>query len=546
MKMHNRHYFFFCSMIVVLFSVFTPAVNSVNAAPVIHPLPSGIDSGASSAYTTAAGVQFSADYARSGGIVRRSSGEINNTQDDTLYRTRVVAPIGQSVTYHLEAPQGVTQLDISGHFNEHFHEGPGARLIDVEVRCPGSAEPWNSGVMVEEDLDIFAEAGGRNSALVRHWGRVDISGGEVEITLTASAASPDDALISAIEFAGPPPAIASPPSGIDSGASSAYTTAAGIQFSADYARSGGIVRSSSGEVHNTDDDTLYLSRVVAPIGQSVTYRLAAPQGATELDISGHFNEHFHEGPGARLIDVEVRCPGSAEPWNSGVMVEEDLDIFAEAGGRNSALVRDWGRVDISGGEVEITLTASAASPDDALISAIEFAGPPPAIASPPSGIDSGASSAYTTAAGIQFSADYARSGGIVRSSSGEVHNTDDDTLYLTRVVAPLGQSVTYHLAAPQGVTELNISGHFNEHFRDSPGARLIDVEVRCPGSPEPWNSGVMVEEELDIFIEAGGRNNALVRDWGRVDISGGEVEITLTASDTSPDAALISAIEFAN
>ena len=91
-----------------------------------------------------------------------------------------------------------------------------------------------------------------------------------------------------------------------------------------------------------------------------------------MQIFGYFNEHYHQSAGARLIDVMIRCPGSGEPWNSGVMVEDGLDIFSAAGGRNRALVRDWGDVDVSGGEVEITLSPNSDSPDAALISAIEF------------------------------------------------------------------------------------------------------------------------------------------------------------------------------
>ena len=433
-------------------------------------------------------------------------------------------------------------MQIFGHFNEHYHQSAGARLIDVMIRCPGSGEPWNSGVMVEDGLDIFSAAGGRNTALVRDWGIVDVSGGEVEITLSPNSASPDAALISAIEFKGID-RIPNLPSGIDSGAQTAYTTVGGVSFESDYGRTGGISRTSTGEIHNTDDDTLYHSRIVAPLGQVVTYRVSPPSGVSEMRILGHFNEHYHQSAGARLIDVMIRCPGSSEPWNSGVIVEDGLDIFSEAGGRNTALVRDWGIVDVSGGEVEITLSANSDSPDAAMISAIEFKNID-RIPNLPGGIDSGAQTNYTTLDGITFESDYGRTGGISRTSTGEILNSDDDTLYHSRIVASLGQEVTYRVFPPSGVTEMRIFGHFNEHYHQSAGARLIDVMIRCPGSGEPWNSGVMVEDGLDIFSAAGGRNTALMRDWGVVDVSGGEVEITLSPNSASPDAALISAIEF--
>jgi hypothetical protein len=371
MTNHKRLYIYFCSAILTFF-LFPVLTVLIAAADDMPGFPGGIDSGASSAYTTTDGVTFEADYGRTGGIVRSSSGEIRNTENDTLYHSRVVAPIGEVVTYLVTPPNGVAQMDIIGHFNEHYHQRAGARLIDVTIRCPGSAEPWNTGVKVESELDVFSEAGGANTALMRNWGLVDVSGGQVEIMLSASATSPDAALISAIEFADPPPII-SLPGGIDSGASSAYTTADSVTFEADYGRTGGIVRRSSGEILNTENDTLYHSRVVAPIREVVTYLVTAPNGVTQMDIIGHFNEHYHQRAGARLIDVTIRCPGSAEPWNTGVKVESELDVFSEAGGKNTALMRNWGPVDVSGGQVEIMLSASATSPDAALISAIEFA-----------------------------------------------------------------------------------------------------------------------------------------------------------------------------
>jgi hypothetical protein len=371
MRGYNNRSIYIVFILFFIFCIWTSKAEYAEAAPGIPGLPGGINSGAQTTYTTADGVSFESDYGRTGGLSRTSTGQILNTEDDTLYHSRIVAPIGQNVTYRISPPTGVTEMQILGHFNEHYHQSAGARLIDVMIRCPGSGGPWNSGVMVENGLDIFSEVGGRNTALVRDWGIVDVSGGEVEITLAANSASPDAALISAIEFKSID-RIPNLPGGIDSGAQTAYTTAGGVSFESDYGRSGGISRTSTGQILDTDDDTLYHSRIVAPLGQKVTYRVSPPPGVTEMRILGHFNEHYYQSAGARLIDVMIRCPGSGDPWNSGVMVENGLDVFSAAGGRNTALVRDWGVVDVSGGEVEIILSPNSASPDAALISAIEF------------------------------------------------------------------------------------------------------------------------------------------------------------------------------
>ncbi len=376
MKTHQKkRSFHFYSLVLTIFLFSTLGIQIANAASVIPGLPGGIDSGASNAYTTAAGVTFEADYGRTGGVVRRSSGDIQYSEDDTLYHSRVVAPVGSQIIYRITPPRGVTQMQIFGHFNEHYHQSAGRRLVDVTIRCPGSDSAWNSGMRVEQGLDIFDRVGGRNRALVRNWGTADVSGGEVEITISASAASPDAALISALEFVAvgyTVPQIPNLPGGINSGASAAVTTAAGVGFEADYGRTGGIVRNATGAIAGTQDDTLYHSRVVAPLGNQVTYLVVPPLGATRMQVIGHFNEHYHQRAGNRLIDVNIRCPGSAEPWNTGVMSERALDIYAEAGGKNRALVRNWGSVDVSGGELEITISASANGPDAALINAIEF------------------------------------------------------------------------------------------------------------------------------------------------------------------------------
>jgi hypothetical protein len=367
----RRYHYFYFAILMFLFVLLLKA----ESAKAAFNLPGGIDSGASTSYTTVEGVTFEADYGRSGGIARTSSGDIAGTEDDDLYHSRVVARTGTQFSYRITPSAGVTKMQIIGHFNEHYHKTANARLIDVFIRCAGSAEPWNTGKMVEEELDIFSAAGNANTALLRNWGTVDVSGGEVEIIISASSTSPDAALICAIEFAEVSPDISDIqglPTGIDAGASTSYTNAQGVTFEADYGRSGGIVRTSSGEIAGTEDDTLYHSRVVAQIGSQITYRITPPSDLTEMQIKGHFNEHYHQSADARLIDVTIRCLGSSEPWNTGKIVEEELDIFSKAGGTNKALVRDWGTVDVSGGEVEIIISASSISPDAALISALEF------------------------------------------------------------------------------------------------------------------------------------------------------------------------------
>ena len=386
MKHYKGRSIYCCGVILAVFFYLTLQVSPAGAAADIPHFPGGINTGGVNAFTSTGGTPFEADYGRTGGVARASSGEILNTDNDLLYHSRMVARRGEDVIYRLTPPEGITAMQILGHFNEHFHQSAGARLIDVQIRCPGSSDPWNTGVMAEQALDIYQITGNKNAALVRNWGEVDVSGGEIEIILSASSASPDAALISAIEFAtvippSPQISISELPSGIDSGASMAYTTHNGVPFEADEGSSNGMARNSSGEILGTDDDPFYHSRLVVPPGASMTYRITPPEEVTKMQILGHFNEHFHQSAGKRLINVFISCPGSIDPYHSGVRVEKDLDIFSEAGGRNTALVRNWGIFDVSGDLVEVAIWASSAeSSAAAMISAIEFA----AVQEPPS------------------------------------------------------------------------------------------------------------------------------------------------------------------
>jgi|GEM_PF-4784649 len=140
-----------------------------------------IESGSSDSYTDSAGNVWSADTgATGGGKADRGSIAIGNTSDPRIYQTE---------------RWGVTRYDIPVYNGDytvklHFAEtytgitGSGQRVFDVNVE----------GVTID-DLDVYAEAGGRDIALVK---TVDItvSDGEVDITFTAQT---DSAMISGIE-----------------------------------------------------------------------------------------------------------------------------------------------------------------------------------------------------------------------------------------------------------------------------------------------------------------------------------------------------------
>jgi hypothetical protein len=135
-----------------------PAVTSIPSGP-STPKPTPIvealriEAGSSSQYADTAGNVWRADRGfLDGNTVDRGAIEIANTQDDRVYQTERYGMSG----YAVNLANGSYTVRL--HFAETYSgiTGPGQRVFSVNVE----------GIAIN-NLDIFAEAGGRNRALVK-------------------------------------------------------------------------------------------------------------------------------------------------------------------------------------------------------------------------------------------------------------------------------------------------------------------------------------------------------------------------------------------
>ncbi len=121
------------------------------------PVPLRIEAGSTTAYTDGLGQTWVADhsYGPGGGIVDRGAIEIANTVDDRLYQTE---RWGLS-SYAILLANGTYEVKL--HFAETYPgiTAAGQRVFSVSAEGVIPAA-WNQ-------IDIFAEAGGRNTALVK-------------------------------------------------------------------------------------------------------------------------------------------------------------------------------------------------------------------------------------------------------------------------------------------------------------------------------------------------------------------------------------------
>jgi hypothetical protein len=140
-----------------------------------------IEAGGSASFTGTGGRVWSQDRGFSGGsTVDRGSIPIANTDDDRLYQTERYSMSGYAFT----VPNGTYTVNL--HFAETYSgiTARGQRVFDVNVEGRSIA-----------NLDVFAETGGRNRALVRSVS-APVSDGQLNINFTPRVQS---AMINAIE-----------------------------------------------------------------------------------------------------------------------------------------------------------------------------------------------------------------------------------------------------------------------------------------------------------------------------------------------------------
>jgi endoglucanase len=294
-------------------------------------LPLRIEAGGSASFTGTGGLVWSQDQGFSGGSTAdRGNISIANTDDDKLYQTERYGMSG----YALNLPNGTYTVKL--HFAETYSSitAKGQRVFDVNVE--------GKDIL---NLDVFAEAGGSNRALVKSV-TATVTDGQLNLKFTPKVQT---AIIDAIEILPSQPTIR-----IEAGGSASFTGTGGLVWSQDQGFSGGSTADRGNiSIANTDDDKLYQTERYGMSG----YALNLPNGTYTVKL--HFAETYSSitAKGQRVFDVNVE--------GKDIL---NLDVFAEAGGSNRALVKSV-TATVTDGQLNLKFTPKVQT---AIIDAIEI------------------------------------------------------------------------------------------------------------------------------------------------------------------------------
>ena len=278
------------------------------------------------------------------------------------------------------------QLDI-----EFMHQVENPIVAAIEIISSGGGTPDTSPPTVPQN--VTAAAVGATRLDVSWDASADVGGGVVAgynvyradigllATLTGTsysdtsvvASTTYDYTVSAFDNAAPanesaqsaPPATATtaPPGALEirvNAGGSQYTDTVGKVWSADTGFNTGRLSSTTADILGTTDDPLYqLQRFDGKSLPELTYSFAVPNGDYAINL--HFAENYAGafGAGLRVFDVLAE----------GALALDDVDIFSEAGGANSPLVRTIPLVAVSDGQLNIQFIHGVQNP---LVGAIEI------------------------------------------------------------------------------------------------------------------------------------------------------------------------------
>ncbi|MEZ4701481.1 MAG: malectin domain-containing carbohydrate-binding protein [Rhodothermales bacterium] len=258
------------------------------------------------------------------------SREIAGTEEDDLFRTeRITNDDGLPFGYSIPVPQnGIYSVRL--HFAETAFTVAGRRIFDVAVE----------GTTVLDDYDIFASAGGANTAITETILNIAVNDDTLNVVFSAVV---ERAKINAIEVFGDFDPI-SIPFGIN--VAGPALTVSDVPFVEDpgYYFLEGQISTDNLPIANTTADLLYQSERFANTLRFVLP--GVPQGVYSLEL--HFSESFFDTAGQRLMDIVVE----------GDTLITDFDIVGTAGALNTAVIQELEGVSIIDGILNITFVRS--------------------------------------------------------------------------------------------------------------------------------------------------------------------------------------------
>jgi gluconolactonase len=284
-----------------------------------------IRAGSTEAFTDPDGNTWLPDQGFEGGdVIERAGLEIENTENDELYRSERYSM--ESFSYAV--PNG--KYEVKLHFAETFEGiyGDGERVFSFTVNGKEF-----------KDFDVWAKAGGGLKAYVETV-PVDVTDGKVTIKFTYNIENPQ---INGIEII----PLKANAVRINVGSSEAFTDAKGNEWLPDQGFEGGDVIERAGlDIENTENDELYRSERYSM--ESFSYE--EPNGKYEVKL--HFAETFEGiyGEGERVFSFTVNGKEF-----------KDFDVWAKAGGGLKAYVETV-PVDVTDGKVTIKFDYNIENP----------------------------------------------------------------------------------------------------------------------------------------------------------------------------------------
>jgi len=284
---------------------------------------------------------YLADAGFTGGTTATSADPINtssvtNPAPQTVYDTERYG----NFTYTVPGLTAGANYTVRLHFAEFYWNAVGQRVFNVLI----------NGVQVLTNFDILATAGGKDIAIIRQFTATANSSGRIIIQFTTVV---DNAKLSGLEILGTPNQVHLV-TAIDAGGGAAGTYLADANFTGGRAYSNADPINTSG-VTNPAPQAVYDSERVG----NFTYTIPGLTAGVSYTVRLHFAEIYWNAAGLRSFNVLI----------NGAQVLTNFDIFAAAGGKDIALVRQFTAVANSSGRLVIQFTTVV---DNAKLSGLEI------------------------------------------------------------------------------------------------------------------------------------------------------------------------------
>ncbi|HLI77591.1 MAG TPA: malectin domain-containing carbohydrate-binding protein, partial [Acidobacteriaceae bacterium] len=390
--------------------------------------------------------------------------------------------------------------NVTLHFVETTHTAAGQRAFNVSI---------NSATVLS-NFDIYAAAGGANTAITRQFFTKANSSGLIELQtqLGNSSAGDLNPTVSGIEIA---PATGSNPVGALPGTTTSLAINGGGGAAAPYVADEDF---NSGEAGATVTNAINVGNTTNPAPQAVyqsshiapsTYVLTGLEANAAYALRLHFAETYFTAANQRLFNVAV----NGQPFLT------NFDIFAAAGAANTAVIKSTSATSDQYGQLIVQfIQGSANTPQiNGLDATLTSSG-----ASSGVSIDAGSASAVGA-----FSADTDFAGGSTYAPG--------KTVTVPAGTANAAPAAVYSTSR-EGVSTYTIPGftagsthtvtlHFAELYWSTAGSRQFNVSI----------NGTTVLTNFDIVAAAGGKSlTAVVQQFTGVKAnSSGQYVISFTA-----------------